>query len=173
MVLDALFANYTTVAHRLGLAWDNGRIHGIVDGVSLQMSFGMHAVHVVALLPTPAPTDLSVAPKGLIGKLDALFGGHAGELGDPDFDKIFAVKATNVERVAALLDSAVRRTLIEVEQEGLHPAVDAHAVHLRRFSSSALDDSQEKVERDFREAARLAQAVSASFAAATGARSPG
>jgi hypothetical protein len=165
MLLDAVFANYAAVAHRLGLAWDNGRIHGVVDGVSLQMSFGMHAVHVVALLPTPAPLDLSVAPKGLIGKLDALFGGHAGELGDPVFDEVFAVKTSDVARVAALLDPGLRRTLLEIERQGLHPAVDAHAVHLRRFSSSALDDSQQTVEHDFREAARLAQAVSVSFAA--------
>ena len=53
------------------------------------------------------------------------------------------------------------------EKEGLHPALDAHSVHLRRFSSSALDDGQVKIERDFREAARLARAVSNSFGAAS------
>ncbi len=166
MVMTAIFANYTAVAHRLGLVWEDGRIHGIVDGVALQMSFGMHAVHVTAILPTPASMELSVATKGLIGKLGDLFGGHADTLGDPELDKVFAVKATNIGRVAQLLGPDVRRALIEMEKEGLHPAIDAHSVHLRRFSPSALDDSQDKIERDFREAARLARAVSNSFGAA-------
>ena len=30
MVMNALFANYTAVAQRLGLAWEDGRIHGVV-----------------------------------------------------------------------------------------------------------------------------------------------
>ena len=167
MVMNAVFANYTTVAHRLGLVWEDGRIHGTVDGIALQMSFGMHAVHVTAILPTPASIELSVATKGLIGKLGDLFGGHALALGDPELDKVFAVKATNIVRVAQLLDPEARRALIEIEKEGLHPAIDAHSVHLRRFSSSALDDSEDKVERDFREAARLARSVSRSFGAAS------
>lgn len=151
----------STLAHRLG------RIHGIVDGIALQMSFGMHSVHVTALLPTPASIELSVATKGLIGKLGDLFGGHADALGDPELDKVFAVKATNIVAVAQLLGPEARRALIEIEKEGLHPAIDAHSVHLRRFSSSALDDSQDKIERDFREAARLARTVSKSFGAAS------
>lgn len=167
MVMNALFANYTAVAHRLGLVWEDERIHGIVDGIALQMSFGMHAVHVTALLPTPASIELSVATKGLIGKLGDLFGGHADALGDPELDKVFAIKASNIVRVAQLLGPEARRALIEIEKEGLHPAIDAHSVHLRRFSTSALDDSQEKIERDFREAARLARAVSSSFRAAS------
>jgi hypothetical protein len=167
MVMNKIFESYTTVARRLGLVWEDGRIHGIVDGIALQMSFGMHSVHVTALLPTPASIELSVATKGLIGKLGDLFGGHADTLGDPDVDKVFAVKATNVARVAQLLGPEARRALIEIEKEGLHPAIDAHSVHLRRFSSSALDDSEDKVERDFREAARLARAVSNSFSAAS------
>lgn len=166
MVMNAIFANYTAVAQRLGLVWEDGRIHGIVDGIALQMSFGMHSVHVTALLPTPAPIELSVATKGLIEKLGDLFGGHGAALGDPELDKVFAVKATNVTRVAELLGPEARRALIEIEKEGLHPALDAHSVHLRRFSTSAADDGQDKVERDLREAARLARAVSNSFGAA-------
>jgi xanthine/CO dehydrogenase XdhC/CoxF family maturation factor len=166
MVMSAIFANYTAVAQRLGLVWEDGRIHGVVDGISLQMSFGAHAVRVTALLPTPASIDLSVATKGLIGRLGDLFGGHGDVLGDPELDKLFAVKATNTARVAQLLGVDARRALLEIEKEGLHPAIDAHSIHLRRFSTSALDDSQEKIERDFREAARLARAVSASFSAA-------
>ena len=154
---------YTAVAQRLGLVWEEGRIHGI----ALQMSFGMHSVHVTALLPTPASIELSVAPKGLIGKLGDLFGGHGEALGDPELDKVFAVKAANVPRVAQLLGADARRALVEIEKQGLHPAIDAHSVHLRRFSTGALDDSQDTVERDFREAARLARAVSHSFGAAS------
>ena len=170
MVMSAVFANYTAVCNRLGLAFEDGRIHGIVDGIALQMSFGMHAVHVSALLPTPAPIELSVATKGLIAKFGALFGGHAGALGDPELDKIFSVKAADLVRVAQLLGPEARRALVEIEKEGLHPAIDAHSVHLRRFSSSALDDSEDKVARDFREAARLARVVSTSFAADARAR---
>lgn len=169
MVMNALFGNYTAVANKLGLVWEDGRIHGIVDGIALQMSFGAHSVHVTAIVPTPASIELSVATKGLIGKLVDLFGGHDHALGDDELDKVFAVKAANVPRVAAMLNSDARRTLLELEKEGLHPAIDAHSVHLRRFSTSAVDDSQEKVERDFREAARLARAVSSSFKAASAA----
>lgn len=168
MVMNALFANYTAVAKKLGLVWEDGRIHGTVDGIALQMSFGTHSVHVTALLPIPAPIDLSVVTKGLIGKLVDLFGSHTDALGDPELDKVFAVKATNISRVATLLGPEARRALLEIEKEGLHPAIDAHAAHLRRFSTSAIDDSQDKIERDFREAARLARAVSNSFKAAAG-----
>ena len=65
--MSALFATYTSTSKRLGLAFEDGRIHGVVDGIALQMWFGMHSVHVGALLPRPAPVDLSVAPKTLIG----------------------------------------------------------------------------------------------------------
>src|SRR5947208_1466823 len=103
MVMSALFANYTAVSNRLGLVFENGRIHGIVDGIALQMSFGVHSVHVVALLPKPAPIELSIATKGLIGKLGDLFGGHGAALGDAELDKVFAVKSTKVARGAQLL----------------------------------------------------------------------
>jgi hypothetical protein len=163
MAMGALFANYTAVSKRLGLSFEDGRIHGVVDGVAVQMTFGVHAVYVAALLPKPAPLDLSIAAKGLIGKLGDLFGGHTAGIGDPEFDKVFAVKASNVDRVAAGLNPEARHALLEIEKAGLHPAVDAHSIHMRRFSTSAIDDSQEKIERDFREAVRLARVVSTSF----------
>ncbi len=163
MVMNAIFANYTAVSRKLGLVWEDGRIHGVVDGIALQMSFGTHSVHVTAILPQPAAIELSVAPKGLIAKLGDLFGGHADALGDPEFDKVFAVKAAAVTRVGQLLGPEARGVLIEIEKEGLHPSIDAHSIHLRRFSTSALDDSEEKIERDFRAAARLARTVSNSF----------
>jgi hypothetical protein len=166
MVMASVFAHYTAVSTRLGLAFEDGRIHGAVDGVPLQMWFGMHAVHVGALLRKPAPIDLSVATKGLIDKLGDLFGGHAGEIGDPEFDKVFSIKTSNVAQVAALLDPAARKALLEIAAMGLHPAVDPHSIHLRRFSSSALSDSEQVIERDFREAARLARVIGDSFARA-------
>jgi hypothetical protein len=164
MVMGVIFASYTAVSKRLGLAFEDGRIHGSVDGVPVQMWFGTHAVHVGALLLRPAPVDLSIATKGLIAKLGDLFGGHGGEIGDPAFDKVFAVKASNVAQVSTLLDPPARIALLEVAAEGLHPAVDAHSIHLRRFSSSALSDSEQVIERDFHEAARLARLLGDSFA---------
>ncbi|HEY8042519.1 MAG TPA: hypothetical protein VIF15_22110 [Polyangiaceae bacterium] len=164
--MSALFANYTAVSKRLGLAFEDGRIHGMLDGIALQMSFGTYAVHVAALLPRTAPLDLSIATKTLIGKLGDLFGGHSQRIGDPEMDKVFSVKASDVDRVAALLGPEARRALLDLEKEGLHPSVDAHSIHLRRFSASAIDDSQEKIERDFREAARLARVVSDAFGVA-------
>jgi hypothetical protein len=166
MVLGYLFASYTAVSKRLGLAFEDGRIHGMVDGIALQMSFATHAVHVAALLPNTAPLELSIATRTLIGKLGDLFTGHSAGIGDPEVDKVFSVKSSNIARVAALLSPEARRALLEIEQQGLHPAVDAHSVHLRRFSASALDDGEQKIERDFREAARLARVVSDSFGAA-------
>jgi hypothetical protein len=161
--MAALFTNYTAVSKRLGLAFEDGRIHGALDGILVQMGFGTYEVHVGALLPRPAPIDLSIATKTLIGKLGELFGGHSGQVGDAEFDAVFSVKATNVERAAALLNSEARQVLLELEREGLHSAVDAHSVHLRRFSASAIADSEQTIERDFRQAARLAQVVSRSF----------
>jgi hypothetical protein len=163
MLMGALFTNYAAVSKRLGLAAEHERIHGVLDGVSLQMGFGTHTVHVGALLPRPAPIELSIATRTLIGKLGELFGGHSGQLGDPAFDAVFSVKASSCSRVAALLNPEARHVLLELEKEGLHPAVDAHAIHLRRFSASAISDSEQTIERDFRQAARLARVMSHSF----------
>jgi len=165
MVMSALFTNYIAVSKRLGLAFESGRIHGVLDGIALQMWFGTYATHVGALLSQAAPVDLSIATKTLVGKLGELFGGHSNQLGDPEFDKAFSVKASNVAQVAALLNAEARKALLEVEKEGLHPAVDAHSVHLRRFSASAIADAEQTIERDFREAARLARLVGNSFGA--------
>jgi hypothetical protein len=166
MVMGAVFASYVAVSKRLGLAFEGGRIHGSLDGVSVQMWFGMHAVHVGALLPKPAPIDISLATKGLIGKLGNLFGGHSHEIGDAEFDKTFAVKASNLAEVGKLLNTTARRALLDVAAAGHHPAVDAHSVHLRRFSTSAIDDSEQVVEHDFRQAVMLAKVIGDSFGAA-------
>lgn len=163
MVMKAIFASYTTASQRLGLAFEDGRIHGALDGVPVQMWFGTHAVHVGALLPRPAPFDLSVATKTLVSKLGDLFGGHGAGIGDAKFDETFAVKSSNAPRVAELLGDEARRALLDIAAEGLHPAFDAHSVHLRRFSASAASDSVETIERDFREAARLARVLGDSF----------
>jgi hypothetical protein len=165
MVMSALFANYTAVSERLGLVFEDGRIHGVLDGVALQMSFGTYGVHVGALLPKAGPLELSVATKTLAGRLGELFGGHSQTIGDPEFDKVFSLKTSDARRAGALLGVDARRALLEIEKEGLHPSVDAHSVHLRRFSASAIADSQAKIERDFREVVRLARVVSAAFGA--------
>ncbi len=166
MVMGALFSHYTAVSKRLGLAFEDGRIHGVVDGVPLQMWFGAHSVHTMAVLLRPAPIELSVATKGLVGKIAEIFGSHAGEIGDAAFDDVFRVKTSDVARVSALLTPAARKALLAVASEDLHPAVDAHSVHLRRFSSSAIDDSEAIIERDFREAARLSRVLGEAFGAA-------
>ncbi|CAN5133326.1 hypothetical protein BH09MYX1_BH09MYX1_13570 [soil metagenome] len=163
MVMKYVFQHYTAVSARLGLVFEDGRIHGAVDGVSLQMWFGAHSVHVGALLPKPSPVELSIATKGLIEKLGDLFGGHDGEIGDPAFDAVFSIKAPRSAKIAALLDPAARKALLDLAEAGLHPAVDAHSIHLRRFSNGALSDSEEVIERDLREAARLAKVIADSF----------
>jgi hypothetical protein len=164
MVMAALFASYTAVSQKLGLAFENGRIHGVVDGVALQMWFGAHSVHTVAVLTHNAPIELGVATKGLVAKVAEVFGSHSGSIGDAAFDAVFRVKAADTSRVATLLSPAARAALIEVASEHLHPAVDAHTVHLRRFSQSAISDDVQTIERDFREAARLARVLGDSFA---------
>jgi hypothetical protein len=166
MVMAALFSHYTNVSNKLGLAFEDGRIHGTVDGVPVQMWFGAHSVHTVAMLTRPAPIELGVATKGLVAKVAEVFGSHSGELGDAAFDKVFRVKAADPTRIAALLAPPARTALLEVASEDLHPAVDAHSVHLRRFSGSAVSDSEAVIERDFREAARLARVIGESFGSA-------
>lgn len=166
MGMEALFVHYAAVSKKLGLTFElkKGRIHGVVDGVPVQMWFGAHSVHTMGILQHPAPIELGIATKGLVAKVAELFGSHAGEIGDPDFDKVFSIKAADLARVASLLDSEARRALLEVASEELHPAVDGHSVHLRRFSGSAISDSEEIIERDFREAARLAVVLGDAFA---------
>ncbi len=164
MVMDFFLGNYKTVSVRLGLVIDDGRIHGIVDGVPIQMWFGPHRTHTGALLSRPASIDVSLATKGLIGKLGELFGGHAAHTGDAELDKVFSLKASDVARAAALFDADARRALLEVAKEGLHPAVDAHSIHLHRFSQGGLADSEQVIERDFHETARLAKIIGDSFA---------
>jgi len=162
--MASLFSHYTAVSKKLGLAFENGRIHGVVDGVALQMWFGAHSVHTVAVLTRSAPIELGIATKGLVAKVAEVFGSHAGAIGDAAFDAVFRVKASDPARVAALLSPAARTALLQVATEHLHPAVDAHTVHLRRFSQSAISDDEQTIERDFREAARLARVLGESFA---------
>jgi hypothetical protein len=164
MVMDFLLGNYKAVSARLGLTVEDWTIRGVVDGVPVQMWFGPHATHVGALLPRPAPIELSIVTTSLIGKLAELFGGHSGGIGDPTFDKTFSVKAPDLARVGALFDPEARKALLEVAGEGRHPAVDPHSVHLRRFSQGGLADSEEIIERDFYLVTRLAKILGASFA---------
>jgi hypothetical protein len=171
MLDDFLLGNYKTVSERLGLTIEGGvtqgycRIYGVVDGVPLHMWFGPHATHTGALLSTTAPIELGVAQTSLLGKLGHLFGAHPATLGDPEFDRAFSVKAQDLARLSQLLDGDARRVLLELAHEGLHPALDAHSVHLRRFSQGGLD-GEAGIERQVRETARLAKAVGASFARA-------
>jgi hypothetical protein len=168
MLDDILLGHYKPVLARLGLTIDghmtegNVRVHGTLDGVPLQMWFGSYAMHIEARLKTPAPLALSIVTTTLIGKLEHLFGEHT-TLGDAEFDKHFSVKSPDLPRLATLLDEPSRKVLLEVAREGLHPAVDQKSVHLRRWSRGGMDDPV-VIERDFHEAVRLANAVSASFA---------
>jgi hypothetical protein len=164
MALDFLLGNYKTVAERLGLTVEGGRIHGVVSGIPLQMWFGPHATHVGALLPATAPIDLGIATKSLLEKLGELFGGHTADIGDPVFDKTFSVRCSDPARLSELLNAGARQALLEVAKEGLHPALDPNSIHLRRFSQGGLADSDQMIERDFHEAARLARVVGDSFA---------
>src|SRR4051812_17629201 len=131
MVMNTVFASYIAVSKRLGLAFENGRIHGAVDGIALQMWFGTYAVHVGGLLPTVAPIDLSIATKGLVVKLGALFGGHVDGIGDVAFDELFVTKSSNTSQVARILSAEARSMMAELAAEGYHPAIDAHSIHLR------------------------------------------
>ena len=162
-MLEGLFVHYATVSKRLGLAFEEGRIHGVLDGVPLQMSFGTHSVHVTALLRHAAPVDVSIATKGLVEKLKELFGGHGDTIGEPALDAVFVFKTSNPSRLAQLLDPTTRLALLDAAALGLHPAVDSHSIHLRRFSSSAISDDEATIERDFRLAVKLARIISDSF----------
>ena len=166
---DFLLGNYKTVAARLGLTVDGGfsqghlRIVGVLDGVGVQMWFGSHATHTAAQLPYPPSIDFSVVTTSLMRRLAGLFGGGHATFGDAEFDKSFSVKSSDLSRLAAMFDADSRRVLIELAHEGLHPAVDPHTVHLRRFSNGGID-SEQVIERDFRETARLAKVLATSFA---------
>lgn len=164
MLGDVLLGNYKKVADKLGLTIDGGytagrlRIYGIVDGVLCQQWFGAHSTHTSAQLLHPAPMELSVVTRGLLDKLAELFGKEHRRLGDPSFDDHLLVKCADVPRLGELLTPAVRAQLVELAKAGLHPAVDAHTVHLRRFSNGGTD-SEDVIERDFQETARLVRAL--------------
>jgi len=163
MLGDLLLGNYKTVANRLDLTVEGGQIHGVVQTVPLRIWFGPHATHIAALLSHPSQVELSLAAKGLVGKLTDFFGGHSGGIGDPEFDHEFSAKASDLSRVAALVDPDARKALLDAAKAGLHPAVDAHSVHLRRFSQGGLADSERMIESDIYCAAQLARVIGASF----------
>jgi hypothetical protein len=170
MSFDDLFlGNYKTVSERLGLTVEGGvsqghlRIYGIVDGVPVQMWFGPHATHTSAPLTLNAAVDVHIATRTLFGKVAGLFHDGHDRIGDERFDAQFAVKSTDLPRVAAALSTDVRNSLLEAADLGLHPVVDHHAVHLRRFSNGG-SDSAESIERHFHETARLARAMGGAFA---------
>lgn len=52
--------------------------------------------------------------------------------------------------------------LLDLEDLGLHPAADAHSVHLRRFSNGGTD-SEPSIERHLRETAHLARVLGSAF----------
>jgi hypothetical protein len=164
MVMNELFSTYTTTSQKLGLTFADGRIVGTLDGIAVQMTFGAHSVQVAAFLPAPAPFELSIAARGLVDKLADFFGSHAQGIGDAAFDAVFVVKTASPEKLGALLGSDAKQALLDAAKADLHPSVDAHAAHTRRFSYSAVTDAPETIERDFREAVRIAKAVAASFA---------
>ncbi|MEO8798698.1 MAG: hypothetical protein ABI551_12500 [Polyangiaceae bacterium] len=165
---DLLLGNYKTVVARLGLTLDGAlglghvRIYGILDGIPIQMYFGPHSTHTTAPLTAVAPVDLSVATKGIFEKIASVFHERHQGLGDEAFDKVFSVESSDPKKVAALVDYGARKTLLELADEGLHPAFDAHAIHLRRFSNGG-SDSEASIERHFRETVRLARSLGAAF----------
>lgn len=166
---DLLLGNYKTVSARLGLTVAGGvslghlRIFGIVDGVPVQMWFGPHSTHASAPLTMNAALDVHIATRSLFGKIAGLFRDGHDKIGDDHFDKTFASQSTDLPRVAAALTADTKKALLEAADLGLHPVVDQHSVHLRRFSNGG-SDSEESIERHFRETARLARTMGGAFA---------
>jgi hypothetical protein len=99
-------------------------------------------------------------------RLAHLFTGEHVALGDPQLDRAFVVQAADLSRVAALLDTDARAVMIALARDGLHPAIDANAVHLRRFGHGA-SDAEAKLEHQLRETARLARVIGAAYVSAT------
>jgi len=167
MVMDALFVNYIAVSQRLGLSFEHGRTHGTLDGIALQMSFGTYAVFIAALLPNTAPVDVSIATKTLIGSSEissAVTRARSVTLRSTRCSRSRPRTSHGSPRSSARRRDA--RSSISERRDCTHRS-NAHAVHLRRFSASAIDDSQQTIERDLREATRLARVIGDSFRAAT------
>jgi len=62
--------------------------------------------------------DLRVYREGLLSKLGKALGGQDVQLGNPDFDKAFMVKASNPAGVPRLLGAGAQRALLEaIKQE--------------------------------------------------------
>jgi hypothetical protein len=166
---DLLLGNYKAVSANLGLTIDGGvslgqlRIYGIVDGVPVQLWFGPHSTHATAPLTMPANFEFDITTRSLFGKIAGLFHEGHDRTGDEHFDKTIAVKSSDMARLTTALDPVVKKALLEMADLGLHPAANAHTVHLRRFSSGG-SDSVESIERHIRETSRLARVLGGAFA---------
>ena len=165
MLADALLGNYKTVARELGMTIDGGvgqdhlRIHGELDGRTVEMWFGTHATLTRSRFRHLAPIELRLAARGWLSRL---FGSSAN-LGDRVFDKRFALKTGDREQVATLLSDDARRALVDVAKLGLHPVVERDRVELKMFSNGG-GDAPKKILRLLRETARVGNAIDAAFA---------
>lgn len=170
-MFERFLENYRNVAARHGLKFElkagTVQVHGTIDGWPVLLYFGTHAVYTASVWRAPAGVEVRVATKGLLAKLADLLGAGHRPLGDPELDKVFAVKAKDAAFVAKLLVPELRAELLRLAADGLHPSIHDRETRIWRFTNSAVWDTEEAIEHDILGATSLARTVSEAFAQTT------
>lgn len=75
-----------------------------------------YALEISVRFEKPLGVDLRIKPPGAIDEIFALLGGQDRRLGDPAFDRAFAVRCARPDRLPVILDAEARQRLLELAQ---------------------------------------------------------
>ncbi|MBI2896985.1 MAG: hypothetical protein HYY06_25735 [Deltaproteobacteria bacterium] len=119
-------AAWARLAQRLGLTYGNGTVYGQLEGQAVRLvtevrgsGKSRHTVTVVSSHVFPAfDLGLAVSRHGFLAAIGQLMGATDIEVGDPEFDRAFVVRADEPERARIVLDRELRQVLGQVAGTG-------------------------------------------------------
>lgn len=146
---------------------DAHALEGVLDGqrVSIRQVHGEFTlVDFEAFFDPPADLQLLLAPEGVVSKVKALFGGRDIQVGDPEFDAAFQIRAHEPERARALFGPELRKMLMPWRAAGNTFRVDDHGIYLSLTAGTYYTPpAAELLVQNGRALAALARAFSAAF----------
>jgi hypothetical protein len=141
-------------------------IEGSLDGVHVKVwQWQGQFVHVeyTAWLSPPADMRLHVQREGIVGKLGHLFGKHDIEVGDPEFDRAWKVKADEPARAQALLNPEVRKVLAAWKKADLNVRITDETVHFWMIPGSYRTVAQDELVQNIRALAAIVTVLNAAM----------
>jgi hypothetical protein len=137
-------------------------IAGVVDGqrISIRQWRGDFVwVEFDAFFDPPSDLHLYIDQEGVASKVSALFGKHDIQVGNPEIDKAFCIKAHEPERARGLFTPEVCAALLPWKKAGDLFHIDDEGVHLaiRPGSYSTLDG--ESIVKNAQATAYLARTI--------------